>query len=176
MLAAYVLALGSGLITGGRVGDSHGRRTVFLVSPGCFAAASAACALAPGAGALIAVRAVQGREWGWPVWGWVVLAAGLALLVLFVVDERAVARRDGQPILDPALLAVRPFTAGLLASVLFFGALASFSLVLPIYLQDGTGRSAWDTGLVILPYAVGSIVTSGVGSPWPPKPAALSPR
>lgn len=73
------------------------------------------------------------------------------------------ARRGGEPVLDPALLAIRPFTAGLVAATLFFGGLASFFLVLSIYLQAGTGRSAWDTGLVILPYAVGSILTSGAG-------------
>jgi hypothetical protein len=30
-------------------------------------------------------------------------------------------------------------------------------------MQGGTGRSAWQTGLVILPYAIGSILTSGLG-------------
>lgn len=276
-LAAYTLALGSGLVTGGRVGDDYGRRKVFLVSLACFAVASAACALAPSAGVLIAVRAVQGlaggfmvpqvfgiirssfepaamakafgayggvqglasvagpllggalvgadlwglgwrtifwinipvaavalalgarvlpestaperarldvagavlsatgvvlvllplvqgRDWGWPWWGWTVLAAGVLLLGVFLGYERVLARRGGQPVLDPALLTIRPFTAGLTASVFFFGALASFFLVLSIYLQAGTGRSAWDTGLVILPYAFGSMITSGAGA------------
>ncbi|SCL66373.1 drug resistance transporter, EmrB/QacA subfamily [Micromonospora citrea] len=276
MVAAYTLALGSGLITGGRLGDAYGRRRVFLASLVCFTVASAACALAPTAGVLIAVRAaqglaggfmvpqvfgivrssftpaamakafgafgavqglasvagpllggalvdadlwglgwrtifwinipvavvaivlgvrvlpestapvrarldvagavlsaagvvlvllplVQGRDWGWPWWGWAVLVVGVLLLAGFVAYERSVAGRGGQPVLDPALLAIRPFTAGLAASVLFFGALASFFLVLSIYLQAGTGRSAWDTGLVILPYAIGSILTSGAG-------------
>jgi len=82
---------------------------------------------------------------------------------VFLAYERALTRRGGQPVLDPALLTVRPFASGLVASVLFFGGLASFFLVLSIYLQAGTGRSAWETGLVILPYAVGSMITSGVG-------------
>ncbi|MEU8244576.1 MFS transporter, partial [Actinoplanes missouriensis] len=67
MLAAYTLALGSGLITGGRLGDDYGRRRVFLVSLAAFAVASAACALAPTAGVLIAVRAVQGLAGGFMV-------------------------------------------------------------------------------------------------------------
>ena len=33
----------------------------------------------------------------------------------------ALARRGGEPVLDPDLLRVRPFVAGLAASVLFFG-------------------------------------------------------
>nr|WP_255718391.1 MFS transporter [Micrococcus sp. ACRRV] len=276
MLAAYTLALGSGLITGGRVGDDYGRRRVFLVSLSCFALASVLCALAPNAEILICMRAlqglaggfmvpqvfgiirssfepaamakafgaygavqglasvagpliggalidadlwdlgwraifwinipvaaialilgvrflpeshaptrsrldvpgavmaaaavflillplVQGKDWGWPMWGWLLLIAGVILLAGFLAYERAVVRRGGQPILDPALLLVRPFMAGLAASVLFFGGLASFFLVLSIYLQAGTGRSAWETGLVILPYAIGSMLTSGAG-------------
>lgn len=276
MLAAYTLALGSGLITGGRIGDDYGRRRVFLAALAAFAVASAACALAPTAGALIAVRAVQGlaggfmvpqvfgiirssfepaamakafgaygavqglasvagpliggalvdadlwglgwrtifwinipvalvalvlgwwvlpdsraaarsrldgvgallaavgvllvllplvqgRDWGWPTWGWALLAAGVLVLAGFLRYESALARRGGEPVLDPDLLRVRPFVAGLAASVLFFGGLASFFLVVSIYLQAGTGRSAWDTGLVILPYAIGAMLTSGAG-------------
>lgn len=274
MLAAYVLALGSGLITGGRVGDANGRRRVFLFSLASFVLASAACALAPTAGMLIALRAVQGlaggfmvpqvfgiirssfapasmakafgaygavqglasvagpllggvlvdadlwglgwrtifwinvpvavlalalgwrflpeshapghtrldtagalmaaagvflvllplvqgRDWGWPPWGWILLALGLVVLALFLTYERQLARRGGHPVVDPALLLIRPFGAGLAAAV--FGGLASFFLVLSVYLQLGTGRTAWETGLVILPYALGSIITSGVG-------------
>lgn len=276
LLAAYPLALGSGLITGGRLGDDYGRRRVFLVSLGCFAVASAACALAPSATGLVLLRAVQGlaggfmvpqvlgiirssfapaarakafgaygavqglasvagpllggalvdanlwgldwrtifwlnlpvaavalvlgarvlpeslagararldavgaclgsvvvffvllplvqgRDWGWPACGWALLGGGLLLAVAFVGYERRVARRGGQPMLEPALLAIRPFVAGLAAAALFFGGLAPFFLVFSVYLQAGTGRSAWDTGLVMLPYAVGSLLTSGAG-------------
>lgn len=35
--------------------------------------------------------------------------------------------------------------------------------MLSVYLQDGAGRSPLQTGLIILPYALGSIVTSGLG-------------
>lgn len=276
MVAGYALALGSGLITGGRIGDERGRRKVFLGSLAVFAVASGACALAttpevligtrvvqglagglmvpqvfgiirssfdgPGMarafgafgavqglaavagpllggvlvdadpfglgwraifwinvpvaivalvlgarvlpestsarrapldawGALLAAIAVvllllplvQGRDWGWPWWGWALMTAGMLLLAAFLVHERGVARRGGQPVLDPALLRVRSFSAGLVASVFFFGAIGAFFLTLSIYLQSGTGRTAWQTGLVMLPYAIGSLVTSGIG-------------
>ncbi|MCW2914037.1 MAG: putative transporter [Actinomycetia bacterium] len=276
MLAGYVLALGSGLITGGRIGDDYGRRRVFLASLAAFAVASAACALATVPTMLIATRVlqglagglmvpqvfgiirssfdpagmakafgafgavqglaavagpllggflvdadlfglgwrtifwvnvpiaavalvlgsrvlpestsrhraawdivgavmstlavfmvllplVQGRDWGWPWWGFVLMAAGVLLLAGFLFYERSVVRRGGQPVLDPMLLRRRSFSAGLLASVFFFGAIAALFLTLSIYLQAGTGRTAWQTGLVIVPYAIGSIITSGVG-------------
>ncbi|WP_432074983.1 MFS transporter [Streptomyces wuyuanensis] len=57
---AYVLAFGALLLTGGRVGDVHGLRRVFLLGTGLFALASLGAALAPTAVVLIACRAVQG--------------------------------------------------------------------------------------------------------------------
>ncbi|MET8099574.1 MFS transporter [Streptomyces sp. NPDC005236] len=58
--AAYTLTFALGLLTGARLGDIAGRRRVFRVGVVVFAAASLACALAPGAATLIALRAVQG--------------------------------------------------------------------------------------------------------------------
>ena len=57
---AYTLTFAVLLMTAAAVGDRLGWRRVFAVGLGVFAAASAACALAPGVGALIAARAVQG--------------------------------------------------------------------------------------------------------------------
>ncbi|WP_328475372.1 MFS transporter [Actinoplanes sp. NBC_00393] len=275
-LAAYTLALGSALITGGRIGDSYGRRRIFLAGLAGFVAASALCALATGPAMLIATRAlqglaagvmvpqvfgiirssfdaagrarafgaygavlslasvagpllggflvdadlfglgwrtifwinvpiglialalgarvlpestggertrldlrgavtvtgavllillplVQGRVWGWPWWGFALIAAGVVVLLAFLAAEARLAARGGQPLLDPALLQIRSFAAGLAAALFFFGAIAAFFLTLSIYLQAGTGRSAWQTGLVILPYAIGSVLTSGLG-------------
>ncbi|WP_321963434.1 MFS transporter [Paraburkholderia sp. J7] len=57
---AYLLFLGSLVLVGGSMGDKLGRRTVFIAGIALFTLASAACGLAPNAGALIAARAVQG--------------------------------------------------------------------------------------------------------------------
>jgi EmrB/QacA subfamily drug resistance transporter len=57
---AYLLFLGALVLVGGSLGDTLGRRTVFIAGIGLFTLASIGCGLAPGAGALIAARAVQG--------------------------------------------------------------------------------------------------------------------
>ncbi len=57
---AYTLAFAVFLLTGAALGDRFGRRRVFLIGLGLFTGASAAAALAPSTGALIAARAVQG--------------------------------------------------------------------------------------------------------------------
>src|SRR6266699_1572646 len=48
------------LLLGGTLGDSYGRRKVFVIGVVWFAAASLLCGLAPTAGVLIAARALQG--------------------------------------------------------------------------------------------------------------------
>ena len=275
-IAAYVLALGAGLVTGGRLGDQYGRKRLFMTGMVGFMITSALCALAVGPGMLIGMRAAQGiaagvmvpqvfgiirasfapaerakafgaygavqglaaiagpllggllvdadlfglgwrtifwinapvsilalvigtkalpesrsasrarvdlvgaalaaagifllllpiiqtESWGWTWVSYALLLAGLIALALFLVYERRLAARGGEPVFDPALLRIRAFAGGLCASVLFFGGIGAFFLTLSVYLQNGTGRTAWETGLVILPYAIGSIITSGLG-------------
>ncbi len=57
---AYNLSFAVLLLTGAALGDRFGRRRVFAAGLALFVAASAGCALAGGAGWLIAARAVQG--------------------------------------------------------------------------------------------------------------------
>jgi EmrB/QacA subfamily drug resistance transporter len=57
---AYTLSFAVLLLTGAALGERLGRRRMLAVGLGLFTVASAACALAPNAGALVAARAVQG--------------------------------------------------------------------------------------------------------------------
>jgi len=57
---AYNLAFACFILTGAALGDRFGRRRMFTLGIGLFTAASAAAALSPNVGALIAARAVQG--------------------------------------------------------------------------------------------------------------------
>ncbi|MBP0460478.1 MFS transporter, partial [Streptomyces bomunensis] len=56
----YAVPLAALLLAGGSLGDRHGHRRLALLGMALFGAASAACGLAPGIGALIAARAAQG--------------------------------------------------------------------------------------------------------------------
>jgi EmrB/QacA subfamily drug resistance transporter len=57
---AYTLSFAVLLMTGAALGDRFGRRRMYMAGLGLFTVASAACALAPSVGWLIAARAVQG--------------------------------------------------------------------------------------------------------------------
>ena len=57
---AYNLSFAVLLMTAAALGDRFGRRRMFVFGLGLFSVASAACALSPDVGVLIAARAVQG--------------------------------------------------------------------------------------------------------------------
>jgi EmrB/QacA subfamily drug resistance transporter len=57
---AYTLPFAAGIITAAALGDRLGRRRMYVAGLILFTVASAACALAPSASALITARAVQG--------------------------------------------------------------------------------------------------------------------
>src|SRR2546426_3075513 len=60
ILSGYTIVVAAGMIGAGRWADRVGRRRVFLGGMGLFTVASAICAVAPGAGVLIAARVLQG--------------------------------------------------------------------------------------------------------------------
>jgi EmrB/QacA subfamily drug resistance transporter len=79
---AYTLTFAVLLLTGAALGDRFGRRRMLAVGLGIFTLASAAAALAPTAGALIAARAFQG------VGGAIVTPLTLTILSAGVPAER----------------------------------------------------------------------------------------
>ena len=60
VIESYGLTLAALILVGGSMGDMLGRRRMFILGVGFFAAASAYCGLSPSIGHLIAARAVQG--------------------------------------------------------------------------------------------------------------------
>lgn len=64
IVAGYELSFGVLLIAGGRLGDRHGRRRVFMLGLAGFTAASILCGLAVDTGTLIGARLLQGAAAG----------------------------------------------------------------------------------------------------------------
>jgi EmrB/QacA subfamily drug resistance transporter len=79
------------------------------------------------------------------------LGAGIALLVAFVVTER----RVKEPMLDLSLFRIRLFTAGTIASLLNSLARGAMTLVLTFYLQGPSmGLDALSAGIFLIPISV----------------------
>ncbi|HEY7761412.1 MAG TPA: MFS transporter [Actinomycetota bacterium] len=84
---------------------------------------------------------------------WLILGGGLVLW-LFVLWERRVEARGGEPLVSLALFRVHQLTGGL--SMFFFQYLVQAGLffAIPLYLSVSLGLSAIDTGVRILPLSV----------------------
>ena len=91
------------------------------------------------------------------------LLVGLIFLALFVTTEIIIANRGGQPLLDLRLFANGPFRTAIIASVFVIFCLFSGLFLFTIYLQTIRGLSAFQTGLLLLPQALASMVSVIVG-------------
>jgi DHA2 family multidrug resistance protein len=91
------------------------------------------------------------------------LGGGLVSLALFVTVELIIARREGEPLLDLRVFANRLYTMSTIASVLATFTLFGGLFLLPVYLQNLRGLSAFQAGLVLLPQAFASMVSVLVG-------------
>lgn len=257
VVAGYGLAFAVGLITGGRLGDIHGRRRVFATGMALFVVTSAICGVAPSTGTLIAARVaqgaaaalltpqvlallgalytgahrikaftayglvmglagvfgqlvggalihtdvaglgwraiffinvpvglaslvflrvvpesrgararldlvgtalltgglagalvplVEGREQGWRAWTWVSFAGAAVLLVAFAAHQTRLHRAGGSPLVRPDLFGECAFSVGVGVALTFCLGLASFWLILALFLQDGHGLSPLRSG------------------------------
>jgi predicted MFS family arabinose efflux permease len=86
------------------------------------------------------------------------LIGALILLVAFVLVES----RSASPMLPLRIVLDRNRGGSYLASLLLFAGLFAMFLFLSYYLQYNLGYSALKAGIAVLPFAVGSIVTSGM--------------
>jgi DHA2 family multidrug resistance protein len=91
------------------------------------------------------------------------LLIGLSSLGTFVVMELSTINRGKQPLLDLSLFRKRSFAGGNIAMMTIIFALFGGQFLVPLYLQNLRGLSAYAAGLVLLPQAFGSMVASLIG-------------
>ena len=112
---------------------------------------------------------VQGRQLGWPAWTFVSMALSAPVFAAFVACERIKTRRDGSPLVRLSLFGDRAFSAGMAVALTFFLGIASFGLVLTLFLQLGLGFTPLHAGLTFLPFSAGVLVSSGAAARLAPK-------
>lgn len=189
---AYGMAIGFGAVFGQLIGGALievnlaglGWRSIFLINvPIGLAAALLAPRLvpesrAPGAARIdllgtvlvaaglvaIVLPLVEGQQEGWPAWTFGCLAAAVPLLGAFTRYQHRLATRNGSPLINLALFRERAFSAGVVTNVVYQMMMASFFLVLALYLQDGRGLSALRSGLIFLPLGLGYFAASAASA------------
>jgi len=106
---------------------------------------------------------VEGREQGWPLWTWAMLAGSLALFALFLRFEAKLAGRGGAPLVDVSLLRHGEFMLGIVVTLGFY-LTSAFMFTYAAYLQ-GLGHDALHTGLATLPFTLGYLFASVTAAP-----------
>ncbi|MFB7373843.1 MFS transporter [Streptomyces sp. NPDC056222] len=166
-----------GLLLGGVLTDADlfglGWRTVFLVNvPVAVVTLVAAVALVPStrersaarppvvgslvlAAGLVAIvlPLVQGRDHGWPLWGWLLLGGG-------VLAVTGLAARGS--VLPGRTFRVPAFSYGLAVQLLFALGMQGFFLVFAIWLQGEQGYAPLEAGLLMVAFSAGGFLTAPV--------------
>ncbi|MBV8301556.1 MAG: MFS transporter [Candidatus Dormibacteraeota bacterium] len=137
VVLAYVLVLVAAIVLVGRLADRAGRRTLYLAGFAVFVVGSAACAVAPSLGLLIAARVLQGG-------GAVLLQANSVALIADVMPPDRIGAGIGvQGAAQAVGLAVGPSAGGALI------ALAGWRAIFLINIPAGILGIA--AGLLLLP-------------------------
>jgi MFS family permease len=91
------------------------------------------------AGFLVAIvyALLEGRQLGWPWWVWLVLAGGVAGLVLLGLAEARRQPGGPAPLLRTGLFRIPAFAAGVGVQLAFSAGLQGFFLCLALWLQAG---------------------------------------
>ncbi|MGW5309214.1 MFS transporter [Nocardia thailandica] len=103
---------------------------------------------------LLVLPLVLGRELGFPLWAWISLGAGLIGLGVFAAVERAVARRDGEPLFAPQVLGAPGLLLAAATLLVIMATFGGWLFVTAIHLQSTLGYSPLHSGLLMLPMGV----------------------
>lgn len=112
---------------------------------------------------LVVFPLVQGREEDWPAWTFASLAA--SVLAFGLLGLHQVRRRRGgrDPLVEPALFRRREFVGGVLVTTIFFGAMIGFMLVFNLFTQMALGFTAFEAGLSLAPWSLGTAIGAVAG-------------
>ncbi|WP_102110266.1 MFS transporter [Oceaniglobus roseus] len=103
---------------------------------------------------------IEGRQLGWPLWCFAMIAAALPMAALFVRWQKRQAARGGAQLLSAGLLANRNYLVGVLLTAILFSGMPSFFLIMALFLQDGFGLTPLQSGLTTVPFSVGVLMAS----------------
>lgn len=110
---------------------------------------------------LVILPALQQGQWT-GLLPWLLVPAGIGVLVAFRFWEDATARRH-PPVFDFRLFTHRTYRRGLLIGFLLGAGFAPLPAIFSFYLQYGLDRSPLNTGLTIAPFAIGSVLGAVLG-------------
>jgi EmrB/QacA subfamily drug resistance transporter len=113
---------------------------------------------------------VEGRVYGWPLWCFGLIVAGLLGLVLFFFWEKALDRAGKTELLPIPLFENRNFVVGTLMTLVYFSGVPGLFMILAIFFQSGFGLTPLESGLTTVPFPLGVLIVSllngRIGNRW----------
>jgi len=107
----------------------------------------------------LAFGLIEGQRYGWNAAIWATLAAAAVVLAVFLAYERR--RQHDEPLVPFELFRDRGFTIMNVVGITVAFGIVGLLLPLTIYLQSVLGLSALRAGLVLLPMALGTMISAG---------------
>jgi len=98
---------------------------------------------------------IQGRELGWPIWAFVLMAASLPVFAFFWWWQLKKDKKDGSPLVIPALFDIHSFRIGAIINIVFQMIMLGFFFTFTLVLQIGLGYDVLRAALTGIPTAVG---------------------
>jgi EmrB/QacA subfamily drug resistance transporter len=119
---------------------------------------------------LLVFPLIEGRELNWPAWSFVMMAASIPLLFIFIYQQKARDKKDGSPLVLPSLFKNHSFGIGMGVNLIFEMVMIGFFLTFGLFLQIGIGYSPLHAALTGVPLAIGIAVTMAtLGEKFIPK-------
>jgi len=149
------LALGARTLPAGAGAGSGGSRRGRLDLPGAVLAGAAMF--------LLVFPLAQGHSLGWPAWLLAMMAASVLVLAGFGWYQVRRQRAGRDPLVEASIFRHRPYSAGIVFSIVFTGSLGGIVMIFNVFLQSGLGFSPWHSAVTTAPWAAGAFVGSAVG-------------
>ncbi len=122
---------------------------------------------------LVVVPLILGRTQGWPAWTWLCLAASIPTFWLFWSTQRRTVATGGDPLINTRVVGRPAIVLGLLALLIATATYTALLFTLAQYFQQGLGRSALASGLILVPWVAAFGLAGKVSRRLP---ARLGPR
>ncbi|MGA7206667.1 MAG: MFS transporter [Specibacter sp.] len=106
----------------------------------------------------------MGREDGWPLWTFLMMAFGLLVLVGFVLLQHREEKHGGEPLVPVSMFKSRSFAAGIVMMFLFFIPMNGFFLIQTLFLQLGLEYPILRAGLTMIPFSVMVPILAGLSA------------
>ncbi|MCX4030105.1 MFS transporter [Endozoicomonas sp. SM1973] len=107
---------------------------------------------------------IEGRAYGWPLWCFLLMAAFIPIISVFIGRSIKLAKENKPTLLPIYLMANRNYMFGAIAVMGFFSALEGFLLIFVIFLQQGHEFTPMQTGMATVPFSIGVLVATVIAA------------